>query len=94
MGSITSRPSVPTQPQIVYVPAPAVKTATQSQTVSNTAQDETEQDNTQSDSQIASEVRRENLLRRDRGRLGTILSGFRGFFTSSESNTRKTLLGE
>lgn len=39
--------------------------------------------------------RRNSLLRRGRGRLGTILSGFRGILSPSNNNDgRKSLLGE
>lgn len=49
------------------------------------------------DAEIEAAGRRESLLRRSRGRFGTILTGFRGFLDSSESSKssgRKTLLGE
>ncbi|MEM6781026.1 MAG: hypothetical protein AAF569_04100 [Pseudomonadota bacterium] len=86
MGSLSSRPYVPSQPQIVYVPAPS-----QPATIEQTQNEEA----APSDEELASEVRQENLLRRSRGRFGTILSGFRGVFTD-QGNTdgRKTLLGE
>ena len=49
------------------------------------------------DAEIAAEARTESLLRRSRGRFGTILTGFRGFLDESnrdETTSRKTLLGE
>lgn len=49
------------------------------------------------DSEIEAEARTENLLRRSRGRFGTVLTGFRGFLNASDNNQssgRKTLLGE
>lgn len=86
MGSISSRPSVPST-QVVYVPAPAT-----SQTPLSSTQAE---EDTPSDEELAAESRRENLLRRNRGRFGTILSGFRGVFTQAgNASGRKTLLGE
>lgn len=92
MGSISSAPRAPAQPQIVYVPAPAPSTTTTSPNTSSQTDDET---NTPSDEEVAAEVRQQNLLQRSRGRLGTILTGFRGIFTSpSENSSRKTLLGE
>lgn len=43
----------------------------------------------------AADARRKNLLGRDRGRYGTIRTGFRGLMTLASSfGTRKTLLGE
>ena len=45
--------------------------------------------------EIQSERRRENLLRRNRGRLGTVLTGFRGLLSLNDNATqRKNLLGE
>lgn len=47
--------------------------------------------------ELSAEARKGNLLRRSRGRFGTILTGFRGFLSpheSSSDNSRKTLLGE
>lgn len=44
---------------------------------------------------IASEEREQNLLSRNRGRLGTIETGFRGFLSTSTATAgRKNLLGE
>lgn len=54
-------------------------------------------DPVKTNSEIESEARTENLLRRSRGRFGTILTGFRGFLNTSDSaqsSGRKTLLGE
>lgn len=85
MGSLVSRPKVPkyTPPvQTVYVPA--TTTSTQS---------------TGSDSGNAgpsdSDLRSQSLLSRDRGRLGTIETGFRGLLgLSNNEDQRKTLLGQ
>lgn len=83
MGSLTSKPKSPaaTAQQVVYVPAPA---ATQAVT-----------QNTQTQTISDAEQRKENLLLRDRGRFGTIFTGFRGLLSPLEqSGKRKTLLGE
>ena len=43
----------------------------------------------------AAETRRRNLLNRDRGRFGTVQTGFRGLLSlASNLGQRKTLLGE
>lgn len=83
MGSINSRPKAPpVQPyQPVIYQAPA----------SNESEVE------KSEAAIAGEARTESLLRRSRGRFGTILTGFRGFLNTTDnqgSSSRKTLLGE
>jgi len=50
---------------------------------------------TQTDSEIQAEAREQSLLRRNRGRLGTITTSFSGFLSPKENNSnRKTLLGE
>jgi hypothetical protein len=48
----------------------------------------------QSEEQINAEARRKSLLRRSRGRFGTVLTGFKGFLSQSNNDSRKTLLGE
>lgn len=99
MGSVASRPRTPT-----------VTSRTQTSTSTNTAQD-TARLQKQIEAKLAKELeekrlqeereqRESNLLRRARGRLGTILTGFRGILNdgaaveSANNNTRKTLLGE
>jgi hypothetical protein len=47
-----------------------------------------------SDAEVQAEAREQNLLRRNRGRFGTITTGFTGFLSPSKNNDRKTLLGE
>ncbi len=42
----------------------------------------------------SAENRRQSLLRRSRGRFGTVLTSFRGLLSPSGSGERKTLLGE
>jgi hypothetical protein len=81
MGSLSSSAKAPSQsPKVVYVPAPTI----------------TETKITAEDSEaIAGKAREESLLRRARGRLGTVATSLSGFLSESESkNTRKTLLGE
>jgi hypothetical protein len=83
MGSINSRSSTPAvQPYVPIIATPPIPTV--------------EAVPVKTGEEIAGEARTENLLRRSRGRLGTILTGFRGFLDSSKdkSITRKTLLGE
>ncbi|MCI5061304.1 MAG: hypothetical protein MRY79_09605 [Alphaproteobacteria bacterium] len=87
MGSITKRPKAPPRPKIARVsPAPAPEPVA-----------ETPSEPEKTDAQIAAEQRTQSLLRRSRGRQGTILTGFRGFLEASGelgNRTRKTLLGE
>ena len=81
MGSLSSSAKAPSQPQVVYVPAPT----------STSASNEPAQDSTK----VASDARKQTLLRRARGRLGTIATGLQGLLSDGNSdNTRKTLLGE
>lgn len=88
MGSLASRPTVPTQPQVVVV----------SESTSGNAQSETSASGIDtSDTDTASEARQQSLLGRDRSRFGTIQTGFRGLLGLAETNSRdqrKTLLGQ
>lgn len=89
MGSLSSTPRVQASaPQVVFVP--------QNQTsVSQTAAinaDTLAQENPAEES--ASQTRSENLLRRNRGRLGTVRTGLSGVLQPEAQNVRKTLLGE
>lgn len=88
MGSLASRPTVPSQPQVVYVPQPAATATTTAATTSTTvAEPSAEETN--------AAARRQSLLGRSRSRFGTVLTGFRGVLgTSQSANQRKTLLGE
>ena len=84
MGSLTSRPDVPTQPQIITITQPAESIATLVVETSDTDSEDT-----------ASESRSQSLLSRERGRFGTIQTGFRGLLGATDPSTaRKTLLGE
>ncbi len=90
MGSLTSRPKIKPQPQVMYVPTP---TYTPPPTFPAPAPP-TPAATTDQNSNVA-ETGLGNLLLRDRGRFGTILTGFRGLLVPSGSNAqRKTLLGE
>lgn len=99
MGSISSRPKVPaTSSQVVYVP---VYQQTSTPTSATSAGSVTGQSETATDAageaEKKSQERAENLLKRDRSRFGTVLTGFRGLLASASgeaSPQRKTLLGE
>lgn len=87
MGGISSGPR--TTPVTYVVQQPTVSQASESaDNAAESASDET----------TASEVRSDDLLRRQRGRGGTVLTGFRGLELASSGaangNGRKTLLGE
>ncbi|HBH25969.1 MAG TPA: hypothetical protein DDX54_00990 [Rhodospirillaceae bacterium] len=72
----------------MYVATPAPDTAALEATQAKAAaQQEAEA--------AAAEARRDNLLRRDRGRTGTIQTSFRGLLgQAAPAGTKKTLLGE
>ena len=95
MGSRSISPRAPTQ-QIVYVPqsTSVAETSTES-TSSSTSSGDTGESSTVLTDEQKSEVRTQNLLSRDRSRLGTVLSGFRGILgLSNQAPSRKSLLGE
>ena len=84
MGSLSSRPKVPSTQPVVIVqnPTPTTGATTTVETVEDP-------------SQSASEARSENLLSRRRGRLGTVNTSLRGILqTVGSAVSRKTLLGE
>ncbi len=87
MGNITNKPKAPAQ--VVYVPQPVYQTPTETSNNNN---------NTGGDNPAptVAEQREKSLLSRNRSRLGTILTGFRGLLAplSNENSQRKTLLGE
>ena len=92
MGKILSGPKAPPIQQVVQAPTPS----TAIDTSASTTQTDTGTD-VETDTQISTALRQESLLRRSRGRLGTINTSFRGFFDdvgNSLNNARKTLLGE
>ncbi|NCO02701.1 MAG: hypothetical protein GW903_00745 [Alphaproteobacteria bacterium] len=81
MGSLTKRPKVPTAPQPVVI-APSVQAPV---------------DTGLSEDDERAQVRQESLLRRSRGRLGTVFTGFQGLLSevsTADTTARKTLLGE
>jgi len=91
MGSLASRPKVPdAQPvQYVYVPA---STYTAPASTADTSGGTTTPAPT--DAEVQASARSANLLERRRGRLGTVLTSFRGLLNDTVSGARKTLLGE
>jgi len=90
MGSLVLPSKAPSSPTTIIQSVPTSTVSTVAQT-SSTASEET----SQSSDVLASEARSESLLRRNRGRLGTILTGFNGVLSDKTSTTqRKTLLGE
>ena len=95
MGSLSSRPDVPSPVQTIAVPVVSQSTST---TSADTGADSGRGVDTDiADAQSASEVRTQNLLQRNRGRFGTIRTGFRGLLElagGGSSGSRKTLLGE
>lgn len=83
MGSLFKAPKVPTPQSVRRVTPAPVPLPTP------TTEPEKEA------SEIQAEARERSLLRRSRGRFGTITTGFTGFLSSSEPDkNRKTLLGE
>jgi hypothetical protein len=92
MGSITSHPVIPAAAQTVYVP---VYTPTTTATIPPAA-GTTDNSAAPPDTSTASSVKNNSLLERSRGVLSTVVTGFRGLLSDTNSNTlqRKTLLGE
>ncbi len=90
MGSLTSRPNIPAQPQtVIYTPSPPTSPYVPPVTPP------TPPSAAEPSAETSAEVRRQNLLERDRSRLGTIATSFRGLLGLSDKTTpRKTLLGE
>ena len=87
MGSLASRPKTPAvQPvQYVYMPASSYSSSSAAATPASAAP---------SDDNVQTGARNQNLLERRRGRLGTVLTGFRGLLNDTMGGARKTLLGE
>ncbi|PJB71426.1 MAG: hypothetical protein CO093_05115 [Alphaproteobacteria bacterium CG_4_9_14_3_um_filter_47_13] len=101
MGSLTSRPEIPQvqQPVIYTIPAAPIPAAPMATTSTTPIADHIDQNNTIPESAGNEEAQRlareDNLLRRSRGRLGTVLTGFSGLLSQTvTSQNRKTLLGE
>jgi len=93
MGSLASRPKVPdVQPvQYVYVPTPSATITTITKPAETPPGGGT---TTPTDEEAQAHARNANLLERRRGRLGTVLTSFRGLLNDTMSGARKTLLGE
>lgn len=85
MGSLTSRPkaagaAATATPQVVYASAPETVSVPSDPLI---------------DEKTSAIQRAENILRRSRSRLGTVLTSFKGILAPSELGTqRKNLLGE
>lgn len=85
MGMMSRSPNI--VPPKLYAPQPVITAPVVSQP----------EEPVKTDEEVAAETRQQNLLRRSRGTLGTILTGFRGFLNPSDETAtsgRKTLLGE
>lgn len=96
MGSLSSRPSVPApaRQQTVFVPQQTQTVQASSVTQTSNSGD-TNNESERSSALSESENRQETLLRRNRGRLGTVLTGLSGVLSPVSSQGRKkTLLGE
>ena len=98
MGSLTSRPKITT---VKTVSVPAVsQVATTTSSASTSDNTDASTDSTQEQSaQAIQDNREQNLLRRSRGRIGTVLTSFRGALTTESGASEnaaqgKTLLGE
>lgn len=91
MGSLTSRPKAPaaSAPQIIYYP-----------TASGTGSGTTSASQNEPDPAELAKTRAENVARRSRGLMGTVLTTLNGFLSDSATSdttpgpARKTLLGE
>ena len=89
MGSLASHPKVPSQPQYVpvYYPSPSPSPSPETPSIP------TGQSEEPSGEEITTR-RNANLLERSRGVLSTVLTGFRGVLSQTNTQPRKTLLGE
>jgi hypothetical protein len=97
MGSLSSRPQVPSQPQIVYIPAPVYVPSPSSPSSSPSTPAPTgSSPSTPTPEENAESNRKASLLQRSRGRFGTVQTSFRGLLdlAGNALNNRKTLLGE
>lgn len=80
MGSLSGRSKAPSQPVQQVIYVP---TATEIPTTTEPSEEETLKE------------RAENVLKRSRSKLGTVLTGFRGVLSQNDLVApRKTLLGE
>lgn len=102
MGSLTSRPSAPPQqqpviitvPQPVYEYVPPANTYTPPPVTPPADNGDPATPPPAISEEAKSAARSEGLLNRNRGVLGTVLTGFRGLLNQSTTAARKTLLGE
>jgi hypothetical protein len=95
MGRLVSpsKPKIKSPPQqVVYVTSPASPSPAKS--APSAPADAAPDEQNKTDDQISAE-KAENLLRRNRSRLGTVLTSFRGILgQNGMAASRKTLLGE
>ena len=93
MGSLSSRPKVPSTPSAVYVPTAATTATASTNTASTTTNTATE---TASPSKTGSaEAREQSLLTRGRGLYGTVKTSFLGLLGAGDPDQKKkTLLGQ
>lgn len=106
MGSLISKPKAPPAPKPVIISSPVtvpVSTTSPSETMAEDVNEDTSstsdagepENNSEAQTQDSREIRSTNLLRRNRGRGGTILTSFRGVLNKRHLDSpRKTLLGE
>lgn len=87
MGSLASRPKAPAVAPVQYVYMPAASSSPAAAPTPVSAP-------VPSDDDAQAAARSQNLLERRRGRLGTVLTSFRGLLNDGVSGVRKTLLGE
>ena len=94
MGSLASRPKAPDVQPVQYVYVPAVSTYTPPPARPAETSSGTTTPPAPTDSEVQANARSANLLERRRGRLGTVLTSFRGLLNDTVGSARKTLLGE
>ncbi len=94
MGSLASRPKVPDVQPVQYVYVPSVTSASSTTPTTPTEIPAGGNTTTPTDEEVQASARNQNLLERRRGRLGTVLTSFRGLLNDTMSGARKTLLGE
>ncbi len=94
MGRILTppKPKKSSSPQVIYY-APAPVATTPTTTPATTDPDANTPTPEKTEAEVASE-RAANILRRNRSRLGTILTSFTGVLNNGSAAARKTLLGE
>lgn len=89
MGSLSSRPEIPAQPQVVYMPTPVYAPSSSSPSAPAPS------GSSPTPEQAAAQGRTASLLQRSRSRFGTVQTSFRGLLElAGNAAGRKTLLGE